>query len=295
MAQPNRFPAFAVRIFLWFFVLFVTPGILVGNAQTIGRGQSSVTVTPNNSGIGEPGATIIYEHKVKNTGAQTDTYDITVNSSKGWTTLVTPDVLTLNPNQQMTILVTLVVGTNAQQGDVDVTTVKATSQAEPGTMGTATDTTTVPIPVFMPMVSNNAGEEAPDCQLVSPPVGNPPGVDLVVTAISFNPNPPAAGQQATVRVTVKNQGQTDVTAGNNFLIDFYDNPVPAPPGPFQPGVVYWGVQGVDFAAGESQTLVGSYAFTSGFHYLYAQIDTDGVVEESNEGNNVYGCLGLTVN
>jgi subtilase family serine protease len=154
----------------------------------------------------------------------------------------------------------------------------------------------VPIPWFLPLVSNNAGQEVPECQLVVPPPANPSGVDLIVTAISLNPNPPQAGQEAVVRVTVKNQGTADVPAGNNFLIDFYDNPSPEPPGAFQAGNVYWGVQGSDFEAGESVTLVGSYTFQNpGFHHLYAQVDTDRAVNEANENNNVYGCLGLTIN
>ncbi|NIW43768.1 MAG: hypothetical protein GWN30_03005, partial [Gammaproteobacteria bacterium] len=68
----------------------------------------------------------------------------------------------------------------------------------------------------------------------------------------------------------KNQGMTDVTAGNNFIIDFYDDPVPEPPGPFQPGDLFWGVQGIDFTAGTSLTFIGTYTFGAGFHHLYAQ-------------------------
>ena len=295
MVQPNRFPECAGRLFCWLMIFFVFSAVSIGQAQTIERGNASVSVFPSNYGVGEPGATVIYSHNVKNTGNQSDTFDLTTNSTEGWLTSVSPDSVLLGPNQQTTILVTIVVRANAQLGDVDVTTVTARSQANPGTTGSATDTTIVPIPIFMPMVSNNSGTASPDCQFVPPTTGNPPGVDLVVTAISVNPNPPQPGQQTTVRVTVKNQGQSDVSVGNNFLIDFYDNPVPEPPGPFQPGVVYWGVQGADFEAGESVTLVGAYTFTAGFHHLYAQVDTDKVVNETNEGNNVYGCLGLNIN
>ncbi len=295
MAQFSRFSAVLVRLFLWLVLLLLASNTLIGNAQTIDQERASVTVFPNNNGIGEPGETVIYQHTVKNIGAGTEIFDLTVDSSEGWSTTVSPDVVTLNGNQETTILVTVVVSTNAQQGDVDVTTVTATSQTNPGTIGSATDTTIVPIPMFLPIVSNNAGEESPDCQLVIPSPNNPPGVDLVVTAISLSPNPPRPGQETTVRVTVKNQGMTDVSAGNNFLIDFYDDPVPEPPAPLQPGDIFWGVQGVDFTAGESLTFVGSYTFTSGFHHLYAQIDTDGVVDETDEFNNIYGCLGIGIN
>lgn len=238
---------------------------------------------------------MIYQHTVRNLGPGTETFDLTVNSSEGWFTNVSPEEVTLSGQQETDIIVTVVVSPNAQQGDVDNTIVTVTSQSDPSVTDFSTDTTIVPIPMFLPMMANNVGEETPDCSLIIQPPDNPPGVDLVVTAISLNPNPPQAGQEATVRVTVKNQGMTDVTAGNNFIIDFYDDPVPEPPGPFQPGVLFWGVQGIDFTAGTSLTFVGTYTFGAGFHHLYAQIDTDGVVEESNETNNVYGCLGLTVN
>jgi hypothetical protein len=295
MVQYKRFPSSIVRICFWLFLLFLTSGITIGTAQTGEREPAGAAIFPDNHGKGDPGATVIYEHTVRNVGNGADTFDLTADSSEGWFTTVSPDIVTLNGQQTTTILVTVVVSVNAQQGDVDVTTVTVTSQMNPGISDFATDTTVVPIPMFLPVMSNNAGEESPDCQLVVAPPNNPPGVDLVVTAISLNPNPPQAGQAAVVRVTVKNQGMADVTPGNNFIIDFYDDPAPEPPGPFQPGNIFWGVQGVDFTAGESLTLVSTFTFDSGFHHLYAQIDTDGIVNESNENNNVYGCLGLTVN
>ena len=293
MAQSNRVQGLVSLG--WFALFFLISTISIGNAQTLKQERNSVSVFPNNNGKGEPGATVIYQHTVKNIGAGTETFDLTANSSEGWSTSVSPDVVTLNGNEETMILVTIVVNTNAQQGDVDVTTVKATSQTNPGTSGTATDTTVVPIPMFLPMVSNNSGTDSPNCQLVIPPSNNPPGVDLVVTAISLSPNPPQAGQETIVRITVKNQGMTDVSDGNNFLIDFYVNPVPEPPGPFQPGDIFWGVQGAEFTAGESLTFVDTFTFGSGDHHLYAQIDTDGVVDEIDETNNLYGCLGITVN
>lgn len=296
MAQYKKLSNKIIWLFSWLLLFSLASGISVGAAQTSERGGADVSVTPDNRGKGEPGATVIYQHRVKNLGNVTDTFDITAVSSEGWSNNVSPENVVLLPQQQTTILVTIVVANNAQQGDIDVTTVRATSQNDPGVFDEATDTTVVPIPMYLPLMSNNAGEEAPGCQLVIHPPDNPPGVDLVVTAISLNPNSPTAGQETAVRVTVKNQGMTDVTIGNNFLIDFYDDPNPEPPGPGQIGTLYWGVQGADFEAGESVTLVSTYVFDSpGLHHLYAQVDTDGDVDEANETNNIYGCLALSVN
>jgi len=294
MARSKRFVGTSFWAVSWLLLLFLTASGTIGKAQGIDV-LSGAIIFPNNQGIGNPGETVIYQHTVRNLGPEIDTFDLTAVSSEGWFASVSPEEVTLNGQQETTIFVTIVVSPNAQQGDVDNTIVTVTSQSDPGITDFSTDTTIVPIPMYLPIVANNAGEATPECQLVVQPPDNPPGVDLVVTAISLSPNPPQAGQEATVRVTVKNQGMADVTAGNNFIIDFYDNPIPEPPGPLQAGNLYWGVQGVNFPAGASMTVVGTYSFVLGFHHLYAQVDTDGVVNESNETNNVYGCLGLTIN
>ncbi len=122
------------------------------------------------------------------------------------------------------------------------------------------------------------------------PCGAASGIDLVVTAITVNPNPPAGGQAATVFVTIKNQGSTDVPLGNNFYLDFYVDRVPAP---LLIGDLSWGVQGADLSAGASVTFSGSYVFSSGSHQLYAQVDTDSTVNECPaEGNNTFGPVNL---
>jgi subtilase family serine protease len=95
-------------------------------------------------------------------------------------------------------------------------------------------------------------------------------------------------------VTIKNQGQTSVSFGNNFYVDFYDNPNPEPPQNLQVGNLAWGVQGSDLGAGQSKTFMANYVFSAGSHRLWAQVDTDRSVTEVNENNNLYGCKALTV-
>jgi hypothetical protein len=127
-----------------------------------------------------------------------------------------------------------------------------------------------------------------------PPSGNPNGIDLVVTAVTLIPASPQPGQTTSVRVTIKNQGQTSVNVGNNFYLDFYDNPNPEPPQYLQIGNLVWGVQGADMGAGESKTFSANYVFSAGPHRLWAQVDTDRTVNEANENNNLSGCKALNL-
>jgi hypothetical protein len=98
-----------------------------------------------------------------------------------------------------------------------------------------------------------------------------------------------AGQPATVQVTIRNQGQTDVPFGNNFYVDFYVDRVPTLN---LPGDLQWGVQGGDMEAGTLKTFSGQVTFAGGAHGVYAQVDTDGFVSEANENNNIYGCVSV---
>lgn len=119
----------------------------------------------------------------------------------------------------------------------------------------------------------------------------PSGSDLVVTGISVSPPEPATGQPATVYVIVKNQGNQPVALGNNFYVDFYVDTVPAP---YLIGDIHWGVQGADFGIGQTQTYNVSFTFSGGVHNLYAQVDTDNTVLETDETNNVRGPQSLNV-
>jgi hypothetical protein len=191
-----------------------------------------------------------------------------------------------------------------------MTLVAAESVFDPDVFDTVNDTTTVigsgAPTVFMPAIFKvDSGPPPPTltptptattapCNLNVPPTGNPPGVDLVVTNIVLVPASPQAGQSTSVRVTIKNQGQSDVTLGNNFYLDFYDNPNPEPPQHLQVGNLAWGVQGGDLEAGTSKTYIANYAFSAGPHRLWAQVDTDQTVAEANENNNLYGCKALNV-
>ncbi|MFZ0548744.1 MAG: CARDB domain-containing protein, partial [Candidatus Promineifilaceae bacterium] len=275
--------------------------------------QAGVSLVPDNVASGMPGETVVYTHTLTNLGNGQDTFNMAVNSSQGWNVSVIPTSINIVAGQKVEIMVSVDIPTSAVSGTVDVATVTAISSFDTGVSDSAQETTTVTgeppeesptlyLPIIFkpgsgpppPTPTPTATPTTSPCVLNVPPSGNPPGVDLVITNITLVPSTPQAGQQTSVRVTIKNQGQTDVAFGNNFYLDFYDNPNPEPPQHLQFGNIAWGVQGSDMEAGASMTFIGNHVFTAGFHRLWAQADTDNTVVEANENNNLYGCKGVNV-
>jgi PKD repeat protein len=132
----------------------------------------------------------------------------------------------------------------------------------------------------------------------------PYGPDLVVTNVTIDPESLTVGQILSVCVTIENQGNEPVTAGDNFFVDLY---VDQHPGPYE-GDMWWGVQGSWFGVGQSRVLCTSsatqdYSFTQpGVHQIYVQVDTGdpahpwGWIDyEQREDNNVSELIAVTVN
>jgi hypothetical protein len=123
----------------------------------------------------------------------------------------------------------------------------------------------------------------------------PPLPDLVVEQIVVVPARPSINQEVTIRVTIANRGVEDVTLGNNFWSDLYVDPSIVPIQLGQDGVWEWGCQSWWVPKGGSYTLEATHVFTDVKNYvLYAQVDTDGTVPESNENNNVLGPVEVEV-
>ncbi|MCL4870447.1 MAG: right-handed parallel beta-helix repeat-containing protein [Anaerolineae bacterium] len=246
---------------------------------------AGVMIAPDNTGFGDPGTDILYTHWVTNTGSTADSFLLNPQSTEGWDVGLSQNFISLNPGERVQITVTVSIPAAATLGTVDVTTISATSTNDPTVLDSATDTTTVgdgPPPegnrVFLPVMYTS-------CTPIT-------GVDLVVVGIEIVPANPTAGQTVTVRVTIRNQGTTNVTPGNNFYLDFYVNRSPAP---VLPGDIQWGIQGSWMTAGATRTLTDSYVFSGGTHQLWAQVDTDNTVNECpNEHNNILGPITLTV-
>jgi hypothetical protein len=112
--------------------------------------------------------------------------------------------------------------------------------------------------------------------------------DLVIEDITFSPEYPLVNRPAQIMVRIKNQGSGSMVVTNNFFVDLYINP-PQPPAIGQHGDISWPVQAVWVRTpGQAYTLTAQYTFTrTNTFNIWAQIDTDGNVRESNEGNNFF--------
>lgn len=106
-------------------------------------------------------------------------------------------------------------------------------------------------------------------------VGQSPGPDLEVTGITSNPANPAVGADVTFAVKVRNRGTSTVGAGSVTRLTVNDKTLNGT----APAI----------AAGESATvaLSGTWTATSGGATLTATADATGVVNETNEDNNVF--------
>ncbi|MBK9049926.1 MAG: right-handed parallel beta-helix repeat-containing protein [Chloroflexi bacterium] len=252
------------------------------DTTTVLADGAGVSIGPDNAAIGVPGTDVVYTHRITNTGNAADFFSFNITSSQGWDVLYDPTFASLAAGESAPVTITVSVPAAATPGTVDVTTIFATSSNDPTVQDTATDTTTVE-------------GTAPSGNIYLPIIYTPcipTGVDLVVTALEIVPANPQAGQTVTVRVTIRNQGTTSVTPGNNFYVDFYVDRIP---GPVVAGDIQWGAQGSWMAAGASRTLSANFVFTGGTHQLWAQVDTDNTVNECpNENNNVLGPIGLIV-
>ena len=110
------------------------------DTTTVGL-QPLVSVTPNYNRLIGPGNNTVYTHTVTNLGNASDTFTITVASSQSWLSGFTPASLTLGPGLTGTVVLTISVPGGAG-GQIDVTTITATSGLDNGVLDTAIDTTT---------------------------------------------------------------------------------------------------------------------------------------------------------
>jgi hypothetical protein len=112
--------------------------------------------------------------------------------------------------------------------------------------------------------------------------------DLVITDVQFRPPLPQIGENVSIEITVKNQG--DEPTGY-FQTEWYKHRT-TPPSLGLAGDAY------DFAnlePGASFTMVVEHAYDqAGCYTMYAQADTVDTVDECDEENNVFGPLEICV-
>lgn len=107
----------------------------------------SVVVTLNNTGGGQAGETLTYDHVVRNNGNSTATFDLSAISSRGWITDVTTvagtplSSVTLAPGESTTVRVRVAIPVGTADGTRDATTLRAASQSDPTVTAAATDAT----------------------------------------------------------------------------------------------------------------------------------------------------------
>ncbi|HFD39155.1 MAG TPA: PKD domain-containing protein [Anaerolineae bacterium] len=106
-----------------------------------------------------PGGAVVYTHTLRNTGAATDTYTVTLTSSQGWARLASSGAVRLDSQATAVVTVAVTVPPTATVGAEDVATIQAVSWADPGVAATAVDTTTVALGakrhVYLPLVLRN--------------------------------------------------------------------------------------------------------------------------------------------
>jgi hypothetical protein len=112
--------------------------------------------------------------------------------------------------------------------------------------------------------------------------------DLLITNIYPGTIYGNVGVPIDIRVTVTNQGSDDA---GGFYVDVYKN-LDEPPTPVF-GDVYMHVSGLPAGASTDVVLKVTYD-AAGEYKLWAQVDLDKYVDESNEGNNIYGPVSVCI-
>jgi len=113
--------------------------------------------------------------------------------------------------------------------------------------------------------------------------------ELLVQSITTSPVSSIAGQRVDVTVTIRNQG---TAAGGPFFVDWYANRTTAPL-PLEVGQVSCNIAAL--AVGATTTCTGTFTYVApGTFQMWAQVDTDQQVSETNENNNIRGPQPLVV-
>ena len=115
-------------------------------------------------------------------------------------------------------------------------------------------------------------------------------IDLRIVGIYYLPKVAIIGEPVTVRVVIRNYGTSDA---GEFWVDWYANRTVAP-SLGDVGNKY--EQVASLAAGASYTFETSYTYGSvGTFNMYAQVDTESSVAETNETNNITGPIPVRIN
>ena len=155
--------------------------------------------------------------------------------------------------------------------------------SRPSTAAAFTATVT-PVPSQSPLAWEENLEERRGTKDASP--------DLTVESIIFSPAHPDVGESVDITVTVKNQGDA---AASGFYVYLYVDPADDPPTQTTPHTsrTYWGIP-LNPGASFHWARTGHTFAVSGTHPVYAWVDRDNNVAESDETNNLTGPVNIPV-
>jgi hypothetical protein len=115
-------------------------------------------------------------------------------------------------------------------------------------------------------------------------------VDLTILSIATSPASPQENETITVTVTVQNQGTGNI--GGSFFVDLYKDSNTGP-GVGEFGDLFCEINGL--AAGATKTCTIKIAYdAAGTYKMWAQVDADGYIPETNETNNIFGPQSIKV-
>lgn len=98
---------------------------------------------------GQPDTTVGYSVTVTNTGSVTDTFDLLVSGDE-WTTTLSEDSVTLGAGSSTVITLSVTIPADAVDGDIDIITLSATSNGDPGVSDSLNLTTSAEVEVVEP-------------------------------------------------------------------------------------------------------------------------------------------------
>lgn len=127
----------------------------------------------------------------------------------------------------------------------------------------------------------------------TPTPGTGSGADLVITNVTYNPANPTPGQLFTITTTIKNQGTTRAYLPSTRIGYYYD--IPQAP-TYQTLYNDFNNITVDLQPGQTMQEVNNYAYfdTTGIHKIYVLIDQQQGLTETNEDNNYFGPVYVTL-